>query len=66
MSKFRLFSLLGSRQDYPVCFLDSKKIAHMGYLQSVQKEDGSGNSFNVTIYNSSTCQIDTFHMSVEP
>lgn len=33
-----------------------------GQLQSIQREDGSGSSFNVTIWNQETCSSETLHV----
>ena len=44
MSKFNLFMLLVAPSSKPVTIAGV-----MGYLESIEREDGSGSSFNVTL-----------------
>jgi hypothetical protein len=52
--------MLGMRDLQPTRFADSNGVEYFGILQSIQREDGSGGSFNVTIANQSGYK--TFHM----
>ena len=58
-----LFSLLTRNPNYnpPTSFIDSSGRLHVGCLLSIEREDGSGRSFNLTI---ATQQNDkeTFHL----
>jgi hypothetical protein len=60
MTKAQLFAMLGMRDLQPTRFADSNGVEYFGILQSVQREDGSGGSFNVTIANQSGYK--TFHL----
>lgn len=49
MTKWELFKALGAEYPLPRHFTDASGGRHCGYLQSVERENGSGHSFNVTI-----------------
>lgn len=50
MSKWQLFNLLAERMpEQPHSFYGSDGLVYRGWLQSIQREDGSGSSFNVTV-----------------
>jgi len=49
MTKWELFKTLGAEHPLPRLFTDADGGHHYGYLQSIEREDGSGHSFNVTI-----------------
>jgi hypothetical protein len=49
MTKWELFKALGAEHPLPRHFTDASGSRHYGYLRSIEREDGSGHSFNVTI-----------------
>jgi hypothetical protein len=49
MTKWQLFKALAGEYSSPRLFIDSNGIRHFGILQSIEREDGSGHSFNVRI-----------------
>jgi hypothetical protein len=53
MTKWQLFNLLSQVCPMPGYFVASDGKQYLGILQSVQREDGSGSSFNITIANQS-------------
>jgi hypothetical protein len=61
ISKWQLFGMLAAdRNAEPVEIFDSNGRPHSGLLSSVQREDGSGCSFNVTL--STAAGSETFHV----
>lgn len=48
-TKWDLFRYLGGEHPLPVRLVDGSGNEHVGYLQAVECEDGSGHSFNVRI-----------------
>lgn len=61
MTKNRLSSMLFGKMDDAQFFTSSSGKHYVGYLISVQKEDGSGSSFNITI-NGCDNKSYTFHI----
>jgi hypothetical protein len=49
LTKFELALLLFTKAPNPIHLYDSKGQQYFGLVQSVQREDGTGSSFNVTI-----------------
>lgn len=49
LSKWRLFELLGHSGGYEVTIYGPSGKAVRGILSAVQREDGSGSSFNITL-----------------
>lgn len=49
LTKYQLTQLLFTKSPDPIHFHDSQGQQYFGLLQSVQREDGTGSSFNVTI-----------------
>jgi hypothetical protein len=49
MSKWQLASLLFTAQAKQVGICDTYGTTHCGFLSKIEREDGSGSSFNVTI-----------------
>lgn len=49
LTKWQLLSLLTTCRGAATVLIDSHGARHSGILQSVQREDGSGRSFNVTL-----------------
>ncbi len=60
MSKWQLFSLLATADTLAGHFKASNGNVYFGLLQSVQREDGTGSSFNITVANQSGSV--TFHV----
>ena len=60
MTKWQLYNLLSQTEPLPGYFVASDGNQYLGILQSVQREDGSGSSFNLTIANQSGTA--TFHI----
>jgi len=58
-TKFELDKALYGKDVMPQHWYDSKGQKYFGLLQSVQREDGTGSSFNVTIVGQGTA---TFHL----
>lgn len=48
-TKLYLFAYLALDGSYEVELVDSQGKHHLGTVQSIQREDGSGSSFNVTM-----------------
>ncbi len=59
-AKWDLFRFLGGEYPLPVRFLDARGQEHIGLVQSVEREDGSGHSFNVRI-GTENGNNETFH-----
>lgn len=53
MTKWELFKALAGEHPLPRHFTDASGNRHFGILQSIEREDGSGHSFNVRIANQS-------------
>ena len=53
MTKWELFKMLGGEHPLPRHFTDASGNLHFGILQSIEREDRSGQSFNVRIANQS-------------
>ena len=53
MTKWELFKMLGGEHPLPRHFTDASGNRYFGILQSIEREDGSGHSFNVRIANQS-------------
>ena len=49
MTKWELFKTLSEEHCLPRAFCDANGFRHFGVLQSIEREDGSGHSFNVRI-----------------
>lgn len=49
MTKFQLFNLLAAEYTMIHDFVSSGQFHYRGILRSIEREDGSGSSFNVTI-----------------
>ena len=60
MTKWLLTLCLYGEDVMPQSFTASDGQRYFGILQSVQREDGSGHSFNITIANQSSTA--TFHV----
>lgn len=59
-TKYQLTMLLFTKLPHPLHFTDSRGGKHFGRLQTIQREDGSGSSFNLTVSNEHGS--DTFHV----
>ena len=53
MTKWELFKMLGGEHPLPRHFTDNNGQTYYGTLQAMEREDGSGHSFNVRIANQS-------------
>jgi hypothetical protein len=53
MTKWELYNLLGAEHTMPHPFTASDGARYVGILQAVEREDGSGRSFNLRIANQS-------------
>ena len=62
-TKWDLFRYLGGEYALPVTLFDGCGDAHVGTLESVEREDGSGHSFNVRIRNDRGQE--TFHFRTQ-
>jgi hypothetical protein len=60
MTKWFLSKVLFGEEPMPQSFTASDGTRYFGILQSIEREDGSGRSFNVTIANQSGKA--TFHL----
>jgi hypothetical protein len=60
MTKWQLFEALSEYTSMPRRFTASDGTEYVGILQSVEREDGSGHSFNLRIANQSGQA--TFHI----
>lgn len=49
MTKFQLATLLFTSSAKEISIMDSNGTTHHGYVSSVEREDGSGSSFNITL-----------------
>lgn len=49
MTRYQLMSIMFSNTGHECLFRDSQGKEYMGYLMSMEREDGSGRCFNLTI-----------------
>lgn len=61
-TKWELFRWLAGGYPLPRHWVDSNGTAHYGYLTTVDREDESGHSFNVTVRPADGGNPETFHL----
>ena len=62
-TKWDLFRYLAGEYPLPVGLSDGAGVVHVGTLEAVEREDGSGRSFNVRIRNENGHE--TFHLRTQ-
>jgi hypothetical protein len=62
MTKWQLFECMTCKGSQLVSVIDSSNRKHTGIITSIQREDGSGSSFNVTMLEQGKYMSVTFHV----
>jgi len=62
MTKWELFKALAAEHPLPRHYIDGAGAEHYGTLESIERKDGSGHSFNVRILLDREGKPETFHI----